>query len=257
MEVLGRRTAEGAIAMNCDQVFAILTRGPFPSGDATDHVVESHLACCPECRNFADALRPDGSTDSETLVPEESRGLPYYWGLAATPGSEGLVSTALSSKRSQTRRRQKSLFKRSEPLAHLSGWQLAFAVLMGAALGTVLRVLGYAEDTQQAPMASSSVPAMRSPDSSRSMSPQIYRQLVSKLGVMPECVEQRYSPAFASDGSDDDQPLTTQTISSSHCCTECHNGASPRLSLSGSTARIVRSCQVCHSDVTANLYRHQ
>ena len=44
--------------MNCDQVFDILTRGPFPTGTSCDTPVEAHLNTCAECRRLAEALRP-------------------------------------------------------------------------------------------------------------------------------------------------------------------------------------------------------
>ena len=64
--------------MNCDQVFDVLTRGPFPTGTACDTPVEAHLRVCPECRRLADALRPALELFQEAISPEESRDLPGY-----------------------------------------------------------------------------------------------------------------------------------------------------------------------------------
>ena len=44
--------------MDCDQVFMILTRGPFPTGEPWDEQVEAHLESCSECWRLAEALRP-------------------------------------------------------------------------------------------------------------------------------------------------------------------------------------------------------
>lgn len=65
--------------MNCDQVFDVLTRGPFPSGAASDLAVQRHLASCGECRQLAEALRPALDLIHESVPPEESWGLPGYW----------------------------------------------------------------------------------------------------------------------------------------------------------------------------------
>jgi hypothetical protein len=65
--------------MNCDQVFDILTRGPFPSGAASDASVQRHLGACAECRQLAEALRPALDLIHESVPPEESWGLPGYW----------------------------------------------------------------------------------------------------------------------------------------------------------------------------------
>ena len=43
----------------CDDVFEVLTRGPFPTGEHdTDFPVERHLTVCHSCRELAEALRP-------------------------------------------------------------------------------------------------------------------------------------------------------------------------------------------------------
>src|SRR4051794_8354711 len=64
--------------MNCDDVFDILTRGPFPSGNASDAAVESHLADCGECQRLAEALRPALELLTEAVPGGEGRHLPMY-----------------------------------------------------------------------------------------------------------------------------------------------------------------------------------
>ena len=66
--------------MDCDQVFMILTRGPFPTGEAWDEQVEAHLEMCAECWRLAEALRPALEVFQEAVPPAESRDLPGYWG---------------------------------------------------------------------------------------------------------------------------------------------------------------------------------
>src|SRR5262245_56629396 len=66
--------------MDCDQVFMILTRGPFPTGEAWDEQVEAHLETCTECWRLAEALRPALEVFQEAVPPAESRELPGYWG---------------------------------------------------------------------------------------------------------------------------------------------------------------------------------
>src|SRR5262249_36867583 len=66
--------------MDCDQVFMILTRGPFPTGEAWDEQVEAHLEVCSECWRLAEALRPALEVFQEAVPPAESRDLPGYWG---------------------------------------------------------------------------------------------------------------------------------------------------------------------------------
>jgi hypothetical protein len=66
--------------MDCDQVFMILTRGPFPTGAPSDEQVEEHLETCADCWRLAEALRPALELFQEAVPPIESRELPGYWG---------------------------------------------------------------------------------------------------------------------------------------------------------------------------------
>jgi hypothetical protein len=66
--------------MDCDQVFMVLTSGPFPTGDRSDVAVEEHLECCASCWRIAEALRPAHDLFEEAVPASESRDLPGYWG---------------------------------------------------------------------------------------------------------------------------------------------------------------------------------
>jgi hypothetical protein len=61
------------LLLNCDQVFDVLTRGPFPSGDETDQPVESHLRACHDCRQLAEALQPAVYLLHESLSAQRLR----------------------------------------------------------------------------------------------------------------------------------------------------------------------------------------
>ena len=73
--------------MNCNQVFMILTRGPFPTGEPWDEEVEAHLESCGDCWQLAEALRPALEVFQEAVPPAESRDLPGYWGDARPAGA--------------------------------------------------------------------------------------------------------------------------------------------------------------------------
>jgi hypothetical protein len=80
--------------MDCEQVFIILTRGPFPTGESWDEQVEAHLESCADCWRLAEALRPALEVFQEAVPPAESRDLPGYWGDARPAGEvvAGLAS---------------------------------------------------------------------------------------------------------------------------------------------------------------------
>ena len=73
--------------MDCDQVFVILTRGPFPTGEIWDEDVEAHLETCADCWRLAEALRPALEVFQEAVPPAEGRDLPGYWGDARPTGT--------------------------------------------------------------------------------------------------------------------------------------------------------------------------
>jgi hypothetical protein len=68
------------LLIGCDEVFDILTRGPFPTGNDSDAAVEHHLRCCHDCRQLAEALRPAVALFHECLSDDEVRSLPEYHG---------------------------------------------------------------------------------------------------------------------------------------------------------------------------------
>src|SRR4029079_11148572 len=88
----------GRQAMDCDQVFMILTRGPFPTGEPWDEQVEAHLESCTDCWRLAEALRPALEVFQEAVPPAESRDLPGYWGDARPTGT---IASAVRGSRSR------------------------------------------------------------------------------------------------------------------------------------------------------------
>lgn len=151
--------------MNCDQVFDVLTRGPFPTGDPSDHEVERHLDRCYECARLAEALRPALDLIHESIPTEESRDLPGYWGeLIGSPSSlrgpadpagittgEGGLATSISHRL----RRRLSIGRGTRGRSALTTrvGRLAVAVLLGVSLGAILHVVGQSEIPLQQPLA--------------------------------------------------------------------------------------------------------
>src|SRR5688572_28163508 len=117
--------------MHCDRVFAILTRGPFPSGASTDVAVEIHLAHCVECRRLAEALRPL-DRPQQSVAAEEAKALPGYrgdhplWHPAGEPTRTDLLQ---ASERLATIRRRAP--------ASLQIGRIAAATVLGIAIGVI------------------------------------------------------------------------------------------------------------------------
>jgi hypothetical protein len=96
---LDRRDAVKRLLLNCDQVFDVLTRGPFPTGEPEDEAVEHHLRACHECRRLAEALRPAVALMHEAVAADQAVDLPEYQGslpakTASTPRRLSLVRLA-------------------------------------------------------------------------------------------------------------------------------------------------------------------
>lgn len=64
----------------CDQAFAALTRGAFPTADPADRAVEEHLRECASCRSLAAALRPALDLLQDREACAAALALPSYWG---------------------------------------------------------------------------------------------------------------------------------------------------------------------------------
>jgi len=136
--------------MDCNQVFMILTRGPFPTGEAWDEEVEAHLETCADCWRLAEALRPALEVFQEAVPPAESRELPGYWGDARPAGSS---STALHKSMSRVAmvsgaRRVSRAYESYRPYPLATGlptrtWRAA-ALVMGSALVAAAMGMGVA-----------------------------------------------------------------------------------------------------------------
>jgi hypothetical protein len=114
--VLRGRQFIGGDAMDCDQVFMVLTRGPFPTGEAWDEDVEAHLESCADCWRLAEALRPALEVFQEAVPPAESRELPGYWG-DARPAAAVVSDLSRASVRVALASRARR-FARSYPAYH-------------------------------------------------------------------------------------------------------------------------------------------
>src|SRR5262245_32256833 len=126
--------------MNCDQVFDILTRGPFPTGTPCDSGVEAHLEGCPECRRLAEALRPALELFQEAVGPEESRDLPGYWCAVATDRKQPLVSYAHEPQPAPARTWTQVKLRKN--WSALAAWRFAALLALGVMAGSLMSSRG-------------------------------------------------------------------------------------------------------------------
>ena len=128
--------------MNCDQVFDILTRGPFPTGTPCDTGVEAHLRTCFECRRLAEALRPALELFQEAVGPEESRDLPGYWCAVATDRKQPVVSYASEPQPRLAVSRTWAKARLGRNWSALAAWRFAALLALGVMAGSLMSSRG-------------------------------------------------------------------------------------------------------------------
>jgi len=225
--------------MTCDHVFDILTRAPFPAGDASDVDVERHLGTCHECRQFAEALRPALDLFHESIPLHESVDLPGYMGALMAAVDETTTATAPRGRHDLPRPRD---FGNQPPTRRAvkrgvvpSGFGLALGVLV--CFGLLFTMARDASPTWKWRLSSSTAKADRAELSGA--------QLLASLNLPTICRD-----AFSADHPPIvDAPHPTPLAELGHrtrCCTECHSAANPQRPKLVSTVKLARSCAACH-----------
>lgn len=269
--------------MNCDRVFEILTRGPFPSGDPADPQVERHLLLCHECRLLAEALRPAVELLHECVEPEESRQLPGYRGMLdhgwpEHPVREPRVAAA-DMKLSPWLREDLASMPRpgerpgrpadvvpaetSEPSGR-GWWTLTTAALAAGLLLALL--LGLAWDARRSlpgerllgpPLTSADTPVGLAASGGLWLSQaQLPASCRDPLRIpRPGTGEHRsrsaatlVEPVAWNLDTGDEPAQRLRAVGGYLCCTHCHLPGSPYLTSATTLATVVRSCEACHSE---------
>ena len=216
--------------MNCDQVFEVLTSGPFPAGHPSDSTVELHLQSCHDCRQLAEALRPAVEIFHESLAGTDNHALPSYEGTlrAADVGLPQLVMTMIE---------EEAACSLAVPVATTTerrigrnGWPIAAAIVMVVFMG-VLAVRQQFSGQSATDYELAGTPSSdHQPDDSG-------KQYLLAMRLPTVC--------FHIDESRTDN----SQVAPRHmhlCCTQCHNAARPDRSPLTNVAFLERSCKACH-----------
>ncbi len=232
--------------MNCDQVFDILTRGPFPTGTPCDSPVEAHLTECPQCRRLAEALRPALELFQEAVGPEESRDLPGYWCAVATDRQQPGVSCAedvaqsrpvavRGPRRAELRRRWNSLTVRRRLAV------VALVVALASMVGS--RGTFDGRSSLLAPAVAPAVVARPAPAGDGLLLAKARR--IELPTVSEACFADR-SAAARRDIPRRQRVLVEADLLTLDCCTGCHNANA--VAMPKALATVSQSCQLCHRD---------
>ncbi len=230
--------------MHCERVFAILTRGPFPSGDVTDVAVELHLAHCLECRRLAEALRPldetRNTTQSESIAAERAKSLPGYRGDHVEWSAGGSIETRIA----PSNRRRTSISRESFGGPSLSASRFAAAIVLGIVIGTAWCTINIPQPASER-RSSVAVASMGGFDASTES--RVQAQLISTMALSPACRKddlQIFVPMTRDSGL---HLIENKLAIVNQCCTQCH--AAGRTPLLNNTAReiVIHSCNICHA----------
>jgi hypothetical protein len=226
------------LLMNCDQVFDVLTRGPFPTGDDSDESVERHLRACHECRQLAEALQPAVELLHESLGREDAINLPEYQGLLAVV--ERSVATAEQPRKSPLAVRQLS----RAPVALRRAWtavnvaQAAIVLVMLLAVGSLVWNASGVPDQTAMLVPHGAAQSVRLDD----------RGLLTlaSLDLPAQCFP---GDALVDTASQANRPTPLSSIDQDalQCCTQCHNPSQPGRPAARTVAAMQRSCVACHA----------
>lgn len=229
--------------VTCDDVFDTLTRAPFPSGDSqSDDAIRRHLACCHDCRQLAEALRPATTALAHSLPEEEAAttgetNLPSFSGTLPSPAT--LASPATPS----------PLIPQG--VSTWFGLAAALCLLVVVRMGT----MGSASSALSSPR----------PGSTSSFSEVSTSSLPPWASLCPlSALEMRTADRSPADNLpfkliSDDKPqgeLAPPPTASSQCCSRCHHGGADADGPHGPVDRqwqqnhllaIVQSCGGCHN----------
>ncbi len=200
-------------SLNCDQVFEILTRGPFPRGVGNDADVEMHLSCCYECRCLAEALRPAVDLLHESITDHSH--LPGYTGNLAEETS--VVDRVMQRMDVDENR------LRNESSARVATWVVAVAILL-CICPTLPGVLSGARDT----LAGRRTEGERGAENGSSID---FRMLARSTTDACRLHESK----------------STETHGKYQCCTYCHAAKERQGSQVQVALVLAQACTLCHS----------
>ncbi|MEX0676348.1 MAG: hypothetical protein WD063_04695 [Pirellulales bacterium] len=231
-------------AMNCDQVFDVLTRGPFPTGTPCDVPVEAHLCACPQCRRLAEALRPALELFQESVDPEESRDLPGYWSAVASD-RQAVVSFA-----PEVEPQRASRVGSSGALAKdwVTAWRLAAMLALGVTLGTLMSARMGLDGFKWSPFGAD---ASRAPLVPERENPSLTIAARIDLAALPAACYRQEPDGGPRNGPHEnargDQLPAGAELPRLSCCSGCHHVASETVPRAA-TVKVAQTCQLCHND---------
>jgi hypothetical protein len=234
--------------MNCDQVFDILTRGPFPTGAACDAAVEAHLQTCAECHRLAEALRPALELFQEAVGPDESRDLPGYWCAVATDRVQPAVSFARERAPQLSHRGGSTPARTAGAWSAVGAWRMVAMLALGAIVGSLIGSGSTFDGRMMTPVPLGE--AFTPPPPDHEHGPELTVAEHSELAALPAACSRHRPGKRARPALGSDRLLARADLGNLSCCSECHN-ANSDAAPAKATIQVSRQCQLCHNERSA------
>ena len=223
------------LLLNCDQVFDALTRGPFPSGDASDEGVEHHLRACHECRRLAEALRPAVELLHEAVDRTEALELPEYHG--TLPLARPLAAVAKPAP--PLARRPARRFDQAVSAIRVVAASLLLAALGVLAYGYAVSPAGNRGDADFSRLLGGRAVPAHLPDGPALVS-------LASLKLPARCLPAKYESLTADQARALAAAMASGAEDALRCCTECHAAAKPFTANANLVAVVAQNCVLCH-----------
>jgi hypothetical protein len=225
--------------ISCDTVFEVLTRGPFPAGDAGDADVDSHLRACHSCRVLAEALRPAVNLFHESMSVEEEQELPAYL---------GRVEEAVS--------RAQDPPAGNKPRGYLGTGRgtsagLVMGGLMGLAASCLIWLAGQTDSTHQSLVERGGRTAVAESPVDDVDQNRRAPLLLASFGLPLSCYAVPSQPNHAQrrvqeQPASPESAVTAVRLTEIACCTRCHFAGGTAVVSRSALRTISTSCAACH-----------
>jgi hypothetical protein len=237
------------LLLTCDQVFEVLTRGPFPTGDESDEHVEHHLQACHDCRQLAEALRPAVELLHEVIAEEHALALPEYQGSLPDDGPRACRLSVVRLAKAPSA--EQTVFPQRRSERSISNLRLVAAGLLIAGLSLWFAGLSAERNNRGLTALSSwlTTPATSEfrqtdglPDGAALLS-------LASLNLPATCLPLTHRPVSNEQAAEIALALADGSLDKLRCCTECHHAGQPKAAQRRSptlAAVAMQNCQGCH-----------
>jgi hypothetical protein len=215
------------VALNCDHVFDILTRGPFPTGADHDADVEVHLEACHDCRRLAEMLRPAVSLFHEALSGPQ-QGLPEFRGRIKVALADKQFGTVTEAPCHDVPSSRTPYVLALVPLVLL----VVSATFVWKAEHPLRKLVWASTPTAE--------PLVFYPDATGG-------RLLAALGMPANCL-----PVRTDHGSRNLLPASPDSRAAYACCSECHTAALRQRPPKAAVPKVSAACKACHASSAAD-----